>query len=124
LNGILQVENTITYPVDASNVAPTSMASRGLGHYVWISARGEMQGHVSVIRFDRDARVPRFVESFGVCPGTVYSIAHIPAMNSRPDQSADRYQTKYGFPFPTVWLGSHSSKYDAFVCLLPGLVAQ
>ncbi len=91
------------------------MATRGLGHYVWISARGEMQGHVSVVRFERDACAPRFVESFGVCPGTVYSIAHIPAMNSRPDQSADKYHTKYGFPFPTVWLGSHSSKYD--ICL-------
>ena len=115
MNVIFQVEHTITYPVDASNVS-TSMASRGLGHYVWISARGEMQGHVSVVRFDRDAHVPRFVESFGVCPGTVYSIAHIPAMNSRSDQSADKYHTKYGFPFPTVWLGSQSSKYDTFIC--------
>ena len=90
------------------------MAAQGLGYYVWISARGEMQGHVSVVRFERNAYVPRFVESFNVCPGTVYSIAHIPAMNSRSDQSADRYHTKYGFPFPTVWLGSHSSKYEIY----------
>ena len=70
---------------------------------------------MSVVRFDRDTYVPRFVESFNVCPGTVYSMAHIPSMNSRSDQSADKYHTKYGFPFPTVWLGSHSSKYDIYV---------
>ena len=93
----------------------TSKAARGLGYYVWISARGEMQGHVSVARFERNTCVPRFVESFNVCPGTVYSMAHIPAMNSRPDQSAERYHTKYGFPFPTIWLGSHSSKYGSIV---------
>ncbi|XP_028393892.1 rho guanine nucleotide exchange factor 10-like isoform X2 [Dendronephthya gigantea] len=110
-----RVEHTICYPVEAANIS-TVMAARGLGYHVWISARGEMQGNVSVVRFERNACAPRVVESFNVCPGTVYSMAHIPAMNSRPDQSADKYQTKYGFPFPTVWLGSHSSKifiYDA-----------
>lgn len=98
------------YPVDTSAI-PKSAAARGLGHHVWISARGEMQGHVSVVRFNNNECAPRFVESFNVCPGTVYSIALIPAMNKRPDQSASDYKTKYGFPFPTVWLGSQSCKY-------------
>ena len=106
-----QVEHTITYPMETSSLS-SSMTARGLGDHVWISARGELQGHVSVLHFERNARVPRFVESFKVCAGTVYSIAHIPAMNSRSDQSADRYHTKYGFPFPTVWLGSHSSRFE------------
>ena len=87
------------------------MATKGSGHYFWISARGDLQGHVTVLHIERNLSLPRFVESFHACPTTVYSMARIPAMNSRADQTEDKYHTKYGFPFPTMWLGSQSSRW-------------
>lgn len=106
----------ITFPVDTSPLI--TGIPRGFDHFVWISARGELQGHVSVVRFERKNYTPSYVESFNACSGIVYSIAYIPAMNSRSDQTIDKYNTKYGFPFPTLWLGSQSSKYvGALLCL-------
>lgn len=71
---------------------------------------GDNAGHVSVVKVSL-ATPPQVVESFHVCESNILCGAHMERTCGEEKKFKGTVSGRFGFPFPTVWLGTQGGRY-------------
>lgn len=71
---------------------------------------GDNAGHVSVVKVSL-ATPPQVVESFHVCESNILCGAYMERTCGEEKKFKGTVSGRFGFPFPTVWLGTQGGRY-------------
>ena len=71
---------------------------------------GDNAGHVSVVKVSL-ATPPQVVESFHVCESSILCGAYMERTCGEEKKFKGTVSGRFGFPFPTVWLGTQGGRY-------------
>ena len=71
---------------------------------------GDNAGHVTVVKVSL-ASPPQVVESFHVCESNILCGAYMERTCGEEKKFKGRISGRFGFPFPTVWLGTQGGRY-------------
>lgn len=70
---------------------------------------GENAGLVSVVKVSLSSE-PQIQESFHVCDSHIMCGVYVPRTSGEEAKFKGPFTGRFGFPFPTVWLGTQSGR--------------
>ena len=72
---------------------------------------GDHAGHVTVVKVSL-ASPPQVVESFHVCESNILCGVYVERTCGEEKKFKGTMSGRFGFPFPTVWLGTQGGRYN------------